>query len=260
MKKTTILLGALSLSFLTTGQIQYTAFTQDTVITSGIGGIDVDNDGFTDFDFSVNGFGASLFGVGISTFNEIAVDNLATFPNNCFASYIFSGIQINGQYKWADFKRNTRLDDQSKKNFIGQGESFIGFRFDDGTDYFYGWIMLELTNNVTLRIKGFAMESSPNKPIIVGDTGSGVIGLEETPKQTFEMYPTNVVDNFNLEFSSNMQKIEIVNITGKVVYERVVHNVTQCTVPFASAPAGVYILNLTNNKGVRTSRKFVKSN
>ncbi len=259
MKRTLTLAGLLSLGLMTsTAQIQYTDLTPDSTST-GYLELDIDQDSYAETTFMVNGMNSSLFGVTISSDAEIAVNNLANSPNSSFASYLFSGFQLNSSYKWADYTRSKRLDDQTKLNFIGNGPSFIGFRMEDNGDYYYGWIMLELSNNLTLKVMSYAMETSANTPIVVGDTGANIISLDEQQTPALDVYPTVVTDYLNVEFSNALKTVEVVSLTGNVVYSAEISKTAGThRVSMAEMPNGVYLVTLTEINGSRSIRKVVK--
>lgn len=68
------------------------------------------------------------------------------------------------------------------------GSGFVGFKWDmtgTGTNFHYGWVEIETTANAApaggyysnATVKGFAYETTPNTPIVAGDTG----GVGTTP-------------------------------------------------------------------------------
>jgi hypothetical protein len=51
---------------------------------------------------------------------------------------------------------------------------FAGIRFVDGADFYYGWIEMTRLAGGSIRVDSWALESSPNTPILTSDRGGAV--------------------------------------------------------------------------------------
>lgn len=240
--------------------IHYTDLTPDSSATVSSGSyldIDVDGDNSSDFTFALNGFGTSMYSISISTFNDIITDNLASNPSSCYVTSFFSGATINSSNQWADYTRNIRLDDQGKRNFEGKGELFIGFRLENGGDYNYGWMLVELTASLEFKVKSFAYEDTPNTPIVIGDTGSNVIGLNENQIREINVYPTIATESLHINSNTTISEIKIFSATGSLVHSST-PNLTKIELNVANLSIGQYIITLINDKGQASTQKFVR--
>lgn len=83
---------------------------------------------------------------------------------------------------WSDVASETvfnwSVDEYKKASFgNGTGGYFIGFRSNNGTDSFYGWLEVEWNNSAgyggVFQILRGAYENTPNTLILAGDTGGG---------------------------------------------------------------------------------------
>lgn len=247
----------------TQATIQYTDLQPDSsfaVSGSGSMNLDVDGDSNSDFTFVYSGMGASMYAIGISTsFGEIVVDNKASMPNTSYASALFAGTEINSGSKWANYQNSIRTGDQSKDKFMGNGERFIGFRFEDGNDYYYGWMLVEHTGSNNFMIKSYAIEDSPNTPIIIGDNGSQVLSLSAQQPASVKIYPTLTDQELNVESGNGVSKVEIYNLAGGLMLTKESTSFSRSfRIDLSGFAAGVYIVSVKTGSGARTSRKFVK--
>jgi len=74
---------------------------------------------------------------------------------------------------------------------------------------------------------------------------------------TYSLYPNPVNDVLNIGDISSVSKIEIFDVTGKIVYSTEV-NAPNISINTSNLSNGIYIVSFINNKGVQTS-KFVKN-
>ncbi len=104
------------------------------------------------------------------------------------------------------------------------------------------------------------VNQSTDKYIVLIDNiqvGAGV-GVNETTVENnyINIYPTSLVDNFNVSSSSNVKSIRIVNMLGQVVSNQQ-YNSKNITVNTSNLKAGVYFLQVESVTG-KTSKKFIK--
>lgn len=106
----------------------------------------------------------------------------------------------------------------------------------------------------------------PNREITV-DTIAGSFdfiwaekpaGIFGQPNEfTYNMYPNPVLTVLNIDNTSDVSQIDVYDATGRMV--RTIEVTTaQVTIDVADLQTGVYIVNVTNNKGTQSS-KFVKN-
>ena len=95
-----------------------------------------------------------------------------------------------------------------------------------------------------------------NNPVSFGNfistyTINGIISLDTTPIDV-EMYPNPATDNIQIQSSIQINKIEIVDITGRNIY-----STTNKTIDCSSFAKGVYFAKVETAKGV-IEKKFIK--
>ncbi len=75
---------------------------------------------------------------------------------------------------------------------------------------------------------------------------------------TYSMYPNPVLTLLNIDNTSDVNRVDVYDVTGKQVRTVQVEMAQSVTIDVAELQAGVYIVNVTNNKGTQTS-KFIKN-
>jgi len=91
---------------------------------------------------------------------------------------------------------------------------------------------------------------------IWGDMNSGIFGQPNV--FTYSMYPNPVVTVLNIDNTSDVNLVEVFDVTGKLVRTIQVALAQSVTIDVAELQEGVYIVNVTNDKGTQTS-KFIKN-
>lgn len=74
---------------------------------------------------------------------------------------------------------------------------------------------------------------------------------------TYKMYPNPANNSLNLSNISDVNKIEVYDVTGKLIRTIATEGVENVTIDVTDLNTGVYILNATNKTGVQTT-KFIK--
>ncbi|MAE09402.1 MAG: hypothetical protein CL661_11925 [Bacteroidetes bacterium] len=88
-----------------------------------------------------------------------------------------------------------------------------------------------------------------------GDISAGIF-TEKNPF-TYNLYPNPVTTSLNLYNISDVTKIEVYDITGKLVRTVQLDSAQEVSIDVADLNVGVYIVNVYNDSGVQTA-KFVK--
>lgn len=88
-----------------------------------------------------------------------------------------------------------------------------------------------------------------------GDIDAGIFG--EPNQFTYSMYPNPVLTVLNIDNTADVSQVDVYDATGRLV--RTVEVTTaKVTIDVAELQTGVYIVNVTNQKGTQSS-KFVKN-
>lgn len=135
-------------------------------------------------------------------------------------------------------------------SWLGSGVGYVGIKFKNSNNTYYGWVKLEVTSNGIV-LYGYAYESTPNTAITVGNTG-GNMAIDEEIEDKFSIYPNPVQNTLNIETNSNINKITIINSLGQEV-----KNTVDKQIDVADLENGMYFLNIFSDKGFMKKR-FIK--
>lgn len=263
IKKITSLFTLFAAAFSLNAAVQYTDFTPDLSmsLSSGNDVIDLDIDGNSTYDlsFTINGASSSMYNIAITGNDiDVLVNQVNTFPARSYATALFAGNSVSPSGTYANFSANRQLaDDAVNSSFQGQGERFVGFRFKANGQRYYGWVLVELTNAIEFRVKAFAVESSPNKAITVGDNGTNIISLDEQNASAFSFYPTSVKQDLKVSSENRIASVEILNLAGSKVFTAT-PNTKEVSLNLSNLNTGIYIARVRDIHGNITSRKFVR--
>ena len=92
----------------------------------------------------------------------------------------------------------------------------------------------------------------------------GVLGIENNKIKDLVLYPNPVKDNMFIEFSSfenSNISIMITNMMGQTVYtvnQQIMEGSNTISINTNNFKSGIYFVNITNNKGILITKKFIK--
>ena len=92
----------------------------------------------------------------------------------------------------------------------------------------------------------------------------GVLGIENNKIKDFVLYPNPVKNNLNIEFNSRENttvNISITNMMGQNVYssnKQINEGNNTIKINTNNYKSGIYFVNISNNKGMLITKKFVK--
>lgn len=205
MKQLTLTFTLLFAVYASNACIVYTDLQPDSLVQMseitnfGIGGtLDFNNDG--DFESQstwiwVSGFGWSIFMYGQDTTTYFAQDGNDTLQfGQRILSVLTAGQMINSSLNWGNNQNGLAVADSTRPIFAGQGDKYVGIRFNINGQKHYGWILISFDSSVSnraLTIKSFAYESEPGKAIAAGDTGTVITALHlSSPADTVRVNNT----------------------------------------------------------------------
>jgi hypothetical protein len=87
------------------------------------------------------------------------------------------------------------------------------------------------------------------------DINAGI--FDQKSPFTYKMYPNPANSSLTLSNISDVNRIDVYDVTGKLIRTIATEGVENVTIDVTDLNTGVYILNATNNTGVQTT-KFVK--
>ena len=188
----------------TDAQIVYTNPEPDWISVDDAVHIDVDGDEITDIWFNVweGGFFGSIYSIaaagvdhpyvqlastilssGWNVLNRFESGDLVSAENNWINPGYFGGTLGYGAFTFY-FSYMSCSDPpfvQTEGPFAGGSSGFIGFRIQEGAEYRYGWVRLQvntldpcpepINDALEIQVENYAIQLTPNTPIAAGDTG-----------------------------------------------------------------------------------------
>ena len=272
MKKKVLLIASVLIATLSGhAQIIYTNINPDTVTVmsstvmsqSNICKIDFDNDGFGEYNFRWDDWGTQWF---MHLTYDMATDckiGLKGTTVNQFGGRFVQPLLLNDSINATDIVWGTSLpepfigESTTDANFLGLGDRYIPVRIDLWGQIHYGWILVNFAvqgNSRKLTIKSYAYNSTPNAPILAGQTTITTgINVEKTEK--FEIYPNPAKDNIALRSGSPISEVRILNNVGQVIYYST-QDISQVDVSGYSN--GLYFIEVYFKDGNKYATKFSK--
>ena len=266
-KKVTFLI-ALSFVFCTTNaQIVYTDINPDSTITIAglppeevynIAPIDFNGDNTKEYDFSwaIQGGGDWFMRMDITT-NELNLNG--THTNTWDTRYIDPmtlGTAINSNSNWENLSRDPLISDTYDPNFQGAGDRYVGCKFTLGTNTHYGWVRVSFDNNLTLIVKDYAYESTPNTPINAGD--KGIASVDDISFDTyFNIYPIPTSTRLTLETIKEVKikSVRIINLSGQITYSTNETLINTINIP--ESLQGLYFLQIETAENKVLNKKII---
>jgi hypothetical protein len=232
---------------------------------------DLNNDGITDFVFSVfskyqsDSEGPKFNKAGIAPFQEngnaIIGYTHTHIPNKYYyASALNVNDDINNSKHFWDYFGDfgTFVYYQYPNHTFGQWnditDRFMGFRLKDNAgNTHYGWMRLDVFKaDARIVIKDYAYESTPDLGIKAGDGGVPVENVN--PENDINIFAYNKT----LFIESTMQpgaplKISGMDLLGKKMLEKDVHE-TSTQISLKSFSAGIYLVSVVNGAKLTTKK------
>lgn len=272
-------------SFAAQGQIIYTDINPDVELGGSVPssypelttyGIDMNNDGHVEFKVTMN-LKAPL-GNDFS-FNE-KID-AGSNPSNLIHSYTIEYVPFAfkddlgdsipfGPSFYGFINVNFAFQTVGAVSYIwnNQSDKYLGVRFQDGVDNYYGWIRLDVNTNGTVPniiIKDFAYEQTPGDKIAAGDTGSGLpTNIHQLSNaQALSVYPNPSKGNMVLKLQEPLKgnaEVSVKDALGREVFTSKLNMTSQqkeLPFDFTGFAPGTYFIQLTSETASHTA-KWIK--
>lgn len=238
--------------------------------------VDMNNDGSVDFNINMN-IKAPL-GNEFSFFEKI--DNAGN-PSNLIHSYTIEyapfvfkndlGDSIPfGPSFYGFVNVNFAFQTAGAVSYIwnNQADRFVGVRFKDGTDNYYGWIRLDVNTNGSIPniiIKDFAYEQTPGDKIAAGDTGVGLpVGINQIANtEGMVLFPNPATGNVVIRLASPLSgavEVSVKDAIGREVYTTTLKTTAQQTelpIDISAYAAGTYFVQVKSPE-VSMTQKLIK--
>jgi hypothetical protein len=235
------------------GQISYTDLSPDTVLSVPDEGSEIL---FIDFDDNA--------------VNDMYIEQFDSYYSD--KEFSFAGILRNTKLMDYDFKvKPLSLNDSisSTKNFNnkntlessnyegffgGEGDKYIGVRFEISDVEHYGWVLVNVTyGGDSVIVKGYAYEQTAGKGIKAGDKGT-ITSIEKLVDGfSIVLHPNPVKDKFNIQGESIISFV-LTDLTGKVIKSG---DVQKNQIDISEIEAGIYNVKLATSNGY-LNKKLVK--
>lgn len=211
-------------------QIVYTDINPDSTTTIiseppgeavNIAPIDFNGDNTKEYDFYWNDLGANGWYMNMNyQSNDLNLNGTQTNPwDHRYLEPMTLGTAINSSSNWGNSSLNPLIADTYGPNFQGAGDRYVGCKFTLGTNTHYGWVRVSFDTNLTLIVKDYAYESTPNTPINAGD--KGVASVDDISFDTyFSIYPIPTSTRLTIETIKEVKikSVRIINLTGQIIY------------------------------------------
>jgi hypothetical protein len=139
---------------------------------------------------------------------------------------------------------------------------YLALKIQAGTDFYYGWIKLGVTIDnylVTIKIMEYAYNSTPNQPILAGQTmTTGTI--ENSFASSINLYPNPADDHLTIDFGSINKKVgvNITDMTGKIMYSTTASETEKIEVDTKDFAAGIYVVQIQTADVMGTKKLVVE--
>jgi hypothetical protein len=215
--------------------------------------VDLDGDGTNDFWFNAYNNGTGGYFLFFDNLNPSvngivgATSSGYLYPTNIpQGDFIGSSIAFNTSFSYGSLNFAGGYG-----NFIGVTDAYIGVRFSDGTDNFYGWIRVDVSSDAqTWTVKDFAYNSTPDTRI---EAGQLPLSVKENKRNTNIFVDA---DNVNIMTDGSLMnaKVDVVNMLGQSVAKTVItSNATAIAKSFGS---GIFIVRISDENGKVITRKI----
>jgi hypothetical protein len=232
---------------------------------------DLNNDGITDFVFSVfskyqTDSSAPKFNkAGIMPFQEngngIQGYTIAHIPlKYYYASALNVNDDINSTKHFWDYFGDfgTFVYYQPPNHTYGQWndvtDRFMGLRFkDSGGSMHYGWMRLDVSKaDAGIVIKDYAYESTPDLGIKAGDGGVPVENVSAENDINIFAYDKTLFIESPMQLSNSL-KISVMDLSGKMLIRQESHEV-HAQLSLKNFSDGIYLVNVVNGDRLTTRK------
>ena len=161
-----------------------------------------------------------------------------------YANVFSSGNAINNSSTYNN--SDPLISDNSKANFSGQGDRYIGFRFTNLGQTYYGWILINSTGQ-GLTVKEYAYETTANTSINAGDKGT-LSTQDFNTKNLITVYPNPVNSIINIETDNEIHNAKIYSISGSLLIDE--NNLLYNKLDVSNLQNGYYFLKINDTKTI----------
>ncbi len=252
MKKITFLLILISVWSISKGAIVVRDIVDFTFTSDASLDFDFNNDGTAEFTFSESGgtVGAMFNSVDINFVTYGTIDNGEGWD---VIKSLTSGTVVNSSSVFgAEGDAYINPFWATAGQMFASGDSYIGTTFKIGTTKYYGWVLVNVNNDV-VTVKKYAYNNIAEQPITAGQT----TGIETNETIEFiSIYPNPTSDFVSFNQPEMIKSVTIYSITGQKLFESFD---VQRTISLENFPKGTYLFTMETISGRPLSKKVVKN-
>lgn len=269
---------ALAAAFLAAGtaytQVIYHDIDDITIEQGDTLSLDLDGDGTRDFIFRVGEFSITgswtyglMFGdityLGIGGPSNKAICVTSAYYYNAVALDYGQTIGSTGNFAGSAASYN---DAVLAADFFGTyygyfgnaGDKYIGVQFKIGTGLHYGWIRVNVSvHPITITLKDYAYDGTPDMPIVAGDTVGPETGIAESDNGIISAYSSGKsIQLIMQEGYSRHADLRVLNMAGQNVYAGEAE-AGHTSIDLGDVPGGEYLLEVISDTKIWTKKLFL---
>ena len=145
-------------------------------------------------------------------------------------------------------------------NFLNANSKYLALRLHVASQVYYGWVRLSVAFGViNATIFDYAYNSSPNQPILAGQTtATGII--ENSFASSINLFPNPATNNLTIELGRNNKKVNvnITDITGKIIYATTASETQKIEINTEDFAEGIYLVQFQSADLIETKKLIVE--
>ena len=141
-------------------------------------------------------------------------------------------------------------------NFNPNEQGILGLRFSLNNNIHYGWARVEYLPGGSLSIKDYAYEATPNTPIIAGDNGAGLVGVQEQLNAVTISVLNNSIRIEN-KGANNDCLMVLTNISGQQILEKQLKENIEL-VDVSELATGIYLVKVISDNQSYVKKIYIK--
>jgi len=262
----TILVISLLVSLNSNGQIVYTDISPDATTTisgsstlTSLVSIDFNGDNTEEYNFRWDHFGGPdwFLHMTFNGTNEMAGSGSSEF----YITPLANGTTIANSLTYGNDFPEPFIGSGNNSNFMGLNDRYVGCKFILGGITHYGWVRVNLDNNLNFIVKDYAYETTPDTAIDAGDIGATTSVEDVDFNQYFKSYPNPVSSYLYLEIKKQIaiNSVKIYNTIGQSFNPNYQFLSSKFVVNLEDLNSGVYLLQVqTENNTILTKKIIIK--
>ncbi|MFC2111003.1 T9SS type A sorting domain-containing protein [Bacteroidota bacterium] len=148
-------------------------------------------------------------------------------------------------------------DNGSAGNWINVTDKFLGLKYKNGNNWYYGWVRLDIDAAPNqLVIKDYAYQSTANLAIVAGNSVNTSIHNQVVKQMNFKVFADGKILYINASLNNVNSNVFIMNSIGQCILS-FKQTETLKSISLASYPSGIYYIAIDSNQTRRIYKVFV---